>query len=103
MASPINKKILKHAAELARIELNAREEDRLLKDILNILAYFKELQELNTTGTETTGIPKGQNQSLRADNASEGTDRGAGVESFPETNDGFLKVPAVFERNNDEP
>jgi len=103
MASPINKKILKHAAELARIELNAREEDRLLKDILNILAYFKELQELDTTGTEAAGIPKEQNQSLRADNASEGTNHGAGVESFPETNDGFLKVPAVFERNNDEP
>ncbi len=103
MASPINKKILKHAAELARIELTAREEDRLLKDILNILAYFKELQELDTSDIDAAGGHKEHGHSLRADDASEGTDRGAGVESFPETHDGFLKVPAVFERNIDEP
>jgi Asp-tRNA(Asn)/Glu-tRNA(Gln) amidotransferase C subunit len=34
---------------------------------------------------------------FREDTERENTDRGAGVELFPESKNGFLKVPPVFE------
>ena len=49
LRSSITKQELEHLAELARIELDPKEEDKLLKDLGNILDYFKELQALDTT------------------------------------------------------
>jgi len=97
MASPINKTTLEHLAKLARIELDPKEEEKLLKDLTEILDYFKELEALDTTdvmpmtgGTDLKNI-------FREDDERENTDRGAGTELFPESKNGFLKVPPVFE------
>jgi aspartyl-tRNA(Asn)/glutamyl-tRNA(Gln) amidotransferase subunit C len=97
MASAINKKELEHLAKLARIELDPREEEKLLKDLSNILDHFKELQALDTAkvppmtgGTDLANIS-------REDGERENTNRGTGTEAFPEKKDGFLKVPPVFE------
>jgi len=95
--SSITKHELEHLASLARIELDPKEEERLLKDLGDILEYFKELQALDTTsvapmtgGTDLTNI-------FREDMEHENTNRGAGVEAFPESQHGYLKVPPVFE------
>lgn len=48
MASPISKSTLEHLAKLARIELDPKEEEKLLKDLGEILEYFAELQKLET-------------------------------------------------------
>ncbi len=97
MASPLNKRDLEHLAKLARIELDPKEEDKLLGDLDHILDHFKELQELDTAsvapmtgGTDLSGV-------FRNDSERENTNRAAGIESFPEKKDGFLKVPPVFE------
>ncbi len=97
MASLINKKLLKHLSELARVDLTAREEDRLLKDLQEILAHFEELQNLDTTevkpmtgGTELKNV-------FRKDEERVNKYAGAGVEAFPENENGFLKIPPVFE------
>jgi aspartyl-tRNA(Asn)/glutamyl-tRNA(Gln) amidotransferase subunit C len=97
MASPISKHELEHLAALARIELHPKEEEKLLKDLGAILDYFKELQELDTAdvapmtgGTDLMNI-------FRGDAERENTNRGAGVEAFPETKDRYLKIPPVFE------
>ena len=97
----INKRELEHLANLARIELTPGEEEKLLKDLGNILGHFEELQQLDTAdvppmagGTDLVGV-------LREDAADEGgrenTDRGAGADAFPESKDGYNKVPPVFE------
>jgi aspartyl-tRNA(Asn)/glutamyl-tRNA(Gln) amidotransferase subunit C len=111
MPSPINKKTLEHLAKLARIELDAREEEKLLKDLQKILDYFGELQELETANVQPlTGGTELKNV-LREDGKREnpeaippaagcygaGTNRGAGTEQFPEKHDGYLKIPPVFE------
>lgn len=99
MASPISKKILKHAAELARIELTAREEERLLKDLQKIVDYFGELQALDTAGVEPMAGGTTLTNAFRSDTERENTNRGAGRDQFPETQKGYLKVPSVFERD----
>jgi aspartyl-tRNA(Asn)/glutamyl-tRNA(Gln) amidotransferase subunit C len=97
MSSSINKEELEHLAKLARVELEPGEEEKLLADLGNILEHFKELQELDTTnvppmtgGTDLTNV-------LRDDDERENTNRGAGTDAFPESKNGFLKVPPVFE------
>ena len=97
MASPISKHELEHLALLARIQLDEKEEEKLLRDLGAILDYFKELQELDTSnvppmtgGTDLMNI-------FRGDTEHENTNRGAGVEAFPEKEDGYLKIPPVFE------
>ena len=103
MSSSIGKKELEHLAELSRIQLDPKEEEKLLADLGEILDYFGELQKLSTDdvppmtgGTDLTNV-------LRPDGAEDGdggrenTNRGAGVDAFPESKDGYNKVPPVFE------
>jgi len=97
MASEITKHELEHLAKLARIELDPKEEKKLIADLGHILDHFKELQELDTAdvapvtgGTELKNV-------FRADNERENTDQGKGADAFPEKEDGFLKIPPVFE------
>jgi aspartyl-tRNA(Asn)/glutamyl-tRNA(Gln) amidotransferase subunit C len=96
MAS-IDKETLAKLAKLARIEYDPAEEAKLIADLGKILDHFKELQELDTKdvapmtgGTDLANV-------TRADGERENTNRGAGVEAFPESKDGFNKVPPVFE------
>jgi aspartyl-tRNA(Asn)/glutamyl-tRNA(Gln) amidotransferase subunit C len=97
----IGKKELEHLARLSRIELDPGEEEKLIKDLGNILDHFKELQELDTSniapmtgGTDLTNVFRADGKD---DGGRESTNRGAGTEAFPESKDGYLKVPPVFE------
>jgi aspartyl-tRNA(Asn)/glutamyl-tRNA(Gln) amidotransferase subunit C len=96
MASALNKHDLEHLAKLARIELDPKEEEKLLKDLGAILDHFKELQTIDTTsvppmtgGTDLINV-------FREDDERENTNQGAGIDAFPEKKDGFLKIPPVF-------
>mgnify|MGYP001592948176 CR=1 FL=1 len=96
--SEITKKSLEHLADLARLELNAREEEKFLKDLQKILDHFQELQSLNTDGVQPmTGGTESKNV-FREDGATKqslGSDRV--VEAFPDKEKHWLKVPPVFE------
>ena len=54
----INKKTLEYLAELSRIKIEGRKEEKLLKDLLEILNYFEELKESNTENIEPTRPPE---------------------------------------------
>jgi aspartyl-tRNA(Asn)/glutamyl-tRNA(Gln) amidotransferase subunit C len=99
--STIGKKELEHLAKLARIELDPKEEDKLIADLGAILDHFKELQALDTSAVAPMTGGTDLKNVLRPDATEEGghesTNRGAGVEAFPESKDGYLKVPPVFE------
>jgi len=97
MSSSINKHDLEHLAKLARIDLDPKEEEKLLKDLSNILEHFKVLQELPTDDVAPMAGGTDLKNVFREDTAHENTNQGAGVEAFPETKDGFLKIPPVFE------
>lgn len=97
MSSPITKHTLEHLAALARIELGEHEKEKLLADLQKIVAYFEELQSLDTSGvTPMTGGTREKNI-FREDEERVSTNQGKGVDAFPESEKGFLKVPPVFE------
>ena len=104
MSSAIGKHELEHLAKLARIELDPKEEEKLLKDLGSILENFKELQALDTSavapmtgGTDLRNVFREDAKENSEDGGPENTNQGAGVEAFPESKNGFLKIPPVFE------
>lgn len=96
MASSIDKKTLEHLAALARIELNAKEEDGLLMDLAKILDHFQELQALDTSNVSPMAGGSMRKNVFREDEESSNTDKGTGVKSFPEKEGGHLRIPPVF-------
>lgn len=95
-ASPITKETLAYLATLARIELDPAEEGRLLGDLQKILDYVSELQSADTSGIQPMNGGTALADIFREDAGSANTNRGEGVEAFPENKDGFLKIPPVF-------
>ena len=93
----INKKILKHLAELARIEIDPKKEDKFFSDFKSILGHFEELANLDTSGVVPMTGGTSLKNVVREDEFNEIKDQGKGVSGFPESKDGYLKVPPVFE------
>lgn len=122
----INKKTLEYLAELSRIELEKKSEDKLLKDLQKILGHFEELKEVDMENVDPTRPPSTSSKAKsgavaggRAERDLSHAERGGTIEmnvfredepsvkrqmpavqltgQFPEKENGFLKVPAVFE------
>ncbi len=96
--SEINKKSIEHLAELSRLELTDHEKDTFVNDLGKILDHFEELKKVNTDSvTPTTGGTNLTNV-MRPDEPL--PDSFAAVdkitESFPERENGYNKVPGVF-------
>ena len=64
MPSIINKKTLEYLAELSRIELDGRSEEKLLNDLQKILEYFEELKEVDTENIEPTRLPSPEGEAF---------------------------------------
>src|SRR3989344_5068140 len=96
--SEINKKSLEHLADLARLKIDSRKEEKFLKDLQGILGHFQELQSLNTEnvlpmtgGTQMKNVfredEKKRDKTAETRNA---------VDAFPERDSGYLRIPPVF-------
>lgn len=96
----IDKTTLKYLAELARISLKPEEESKLLHDLEEILEYFNQLKEIDTSnvGPMTGGTT--QKNIFRSDGIIAELVNSSPNEltaAFPEKEKGFLKIPPVFE------
>jgi aspartyl-tRNA(Asn)/glutamyl-tRNA(Gln) amidotransferase subunit C len=94
----INKETLKHLEELARIEIDEKKQEKMISDLGNILGHFEELREVNTEGIEPMAGGTVEKNIFREDNdISSRGNREKIIDSFPEKDGDFLKVPAIFE------
>ncbi|HUD23803.1 MAG TPA: Asp-tRNA(Asn)/Glu-tRNA(Gln) amidotransferase subunit GatC [Acidobacteriaceae bacterium] len=97
-------------AELANLDLTAEEVPRMQRDLNAILGHIAQLNELDTSGVpamaqvgELLGEMEGARiesagATLRADALLPSLDRKAVMESAPESDGRFFKVPKVIER-----
>ncbi len=97
MPAPIDRDIVRHMAMLARIQLSPAEEERLERDLANILSYFKELQEVPTDTHPIDARGESLRNVFREDEESENTNRQKGTNAFPHKQKDLLEVPPVFE------
>jgi aspartyl/glutamyl-tRNA(Asn/Gln) amidotransferase C subunit len=61
------------------------------------LDHFKELQALDTSNVAPMTGGTDLKNIFRDDEERKNTNQGAGLDAFPESKDGFLKVPKIFE------
>jgi len=95
----INRKTIEYLAELARIRVEPEKRNGLLKDLENILKHFEELKELKTDDVQPVSGGTSNKNVLRDDQSPVNflaADKAIGA--FPEKQDGFLKIPPVFEQ-----
>lgn len=94
---------VERVAELAHLELTPDETQGMLHDLIEILDYVAQLNELNTDSvaplaqvSELEGA--GGAGSLREDAVKGSLSRAAVMPEAPETDQVFFKVPKVIER-----
>ncbi|MCK9497297.1 MAG: Asp-tRNA(Asn)/Glu-tRNA(Gln) amidotransferase subunit GatC [Candidatus Colwellbacteria bacterium] len=98
MLKDIKKEDIERLAQLARIDIEGKEAG-LVKDAENILEYFEQLKDVNTDNISPMSGASDMVNQAEADDIDKGLLQ-KGIESFPETKDGYLKVPGVM-KNND--
>lgn len=118
MTAKVTVKDVERVAELAHLELLPEETQRMLGDLIAILDYVAELNEVNTSGvaplaqvselatvvrdqwsvnSASNSVSEGVG-SLRPDTLRPSLDRSAVMPQAPETDQVFFKVPKVIER-----
>ena len=102
--SAITGEDVRRVAELANLELNSQEEQRLQRDLDAILHYVAQLNELDTAAiapmaqvAEVLGDAEGTSV-LRPDTPVPSLERSSVMISAPASDGVFFKVPRVIER-----
>lgn len=93
----INKETLKKIAHLARLEFDKKSEERMLKDLNNMLSFVEKLQELNTDNVEPLQSMTFESNQLREDKVKEHLSRKDGLKNAPKKDAEYFRVPKVIE------
>ncbi len=104
----VSEQDVERVAELANLELRSGEKAAMLRDLNSVLDYFAQLNELDTTSVPPMtqmanqltegGEPIAGAPHLRADEVAPSLSRERVLESAPDTDGIFFKVPKVIER-----
>ncbi|MDQ3212612.1 MAG: Asp-tRNA(Asn)/Glu-tRNA(Gln) amidotransferase subunit GatC [Acidobacteriota bacterium] len=89
---------LDRVARLARLELDATEQDLFARQVAGILEYAAQIQAVDTTGVDPMSHPPGGQAAMRADAARPSLPRDASLAAAPEADlaAGLFKVPRVL-------
>jgi len=99
----ITREEIEYLAKLARIDVAEEEKDKIQKDIGNILEYVKKLEEVDVSQVLPTAHALDILNSVRDDSpvpesSSEKVhERRDILESFPEEENGYLKIKEIFQ------
>ena len=104
----VSKQDVERVAELANLELRNDEKAHMLRDLNSLLDYFAQLNELDTTSVPPmTQVANQLTEGgeliaaaphLRADEIAPSLNRQRVLDSAPDTDGVFFKVPKVIER-----
>ena len=87
---------IKKVAHLARLALTEEEEVKFTAQLGDILDYVQQLDELDTADTKPTTRAIDVSNVTRADVRETSLEREAMLESAPERDDAFFKVPKIM-------
>lgn len=88
---------VRRIADLALIEVNDNEAQRVLDQLNDIFKMIERMQAVDTEGVEPMAHPLGGVQRLRDDVVSVGDERRANLANAPAQQDGLFLVPRVIE------
>ncbi len=94
----IDKKLVKHAALLSRLELDEKESELYSKQLASILSYISKLNEIDTGTVHPTSHPLATLKNVfRIDALKKSLDVEAVLKNAPSKEGDFFKVPQVIE------
>ncbi len=86
---------VRKVAHLARLELTAAEEEQFTSQLSNILDYFEQLSELDTSDVQPTTRAIDVSNVTRVDALQPYPDREAILDCAPDRDGDFFKVPKI--------
>ena len=92
----VDKETLKKIAHLARVEIQKGDEEGLLKDLQQILAWIDKLDTLDTDDVEPLTHMTFEQNRLREDIPQNSLTREAALKNAPDHDEEFFKVPKVL-------
>ena len=93
----ISKEIVRHVAQLARLEFKEEELDKFTEQLGNIIEYVEELGKLDTSNVEPTFHVLDLSTPLREDVVSPWLNPDEALENAPHREDDFFAVPKFIE------
>lgn len=93
----INKETLEKIAHLARLEFDEKSEEKMLRDINNMLSFVEKLQELNTDDIEPLQSMTFEINQFREDKVKDQLSHDKGLKNAPKKDEEFFRVPKVIE------
>jgi aspartyl-tRNA(Asn)/glutamyl-tRNA(Gln) amidotransferase subunit C len=88
---------VEHIANLARLDLTSEEKERYCQQLSAILAYFEQLQSVDTTDIPPTSGVQPDRSALRSDQTRPSLDVDTLMRIAPDSEDDQFRVPPVFE------
>ncbi len=88
---------VEHIAKLARLDLTAEEKERYCQQLSAILAYFDQLQAVDTTEIPPSSGVQPERSPLRPDQARPSLEVEDLFHNAPDHEDDQFRVPPVFE------
>jgi len=93
----IDKTVVEHVADLARLEFDDEEKELYIKQLNSILTYMEKLNELDTTDVPPTSHVISLANVFRDDSVIESLEREKSFDNAPETDRGYFKVRKIIE------
>lgn len=96
----LNKNIIQNLAKLSCIACTPEEEDSLLKDLEKILAYFDQLQEIDTSQVAPCNhVLADIVNVMREDHVENSMPREVFMGNVPSQTGGYVRVPTVIKQS----
>jgi aspartyl-tRNA(Asn)/glutamyl-tRNA(Gln) amidotransferase subunit C len=89
--------LVREICDLAKLDLDAGERDRMLRDLDQILEYVDQLSELDTSEVEPTISVLGHVAPMRGDRVADVLSAEEAVRNAPERSETAMVVPQVKE------
>lgn len=96
----VDTKLVDNLAQLARLEFNGEEKEKMVSDMNRMLAFVEKLDELDTTGIEPLIYLSDEVNVLRDDHAVKSISHEEALKNAPQKDSDYFKTPKVIENPN---
>lgn len=93
----IDKQTLDKLAHLSRLEINEKDEAKMIQDLSNIVTFVEKLNEVNTDGVEPLTTMSQEINALREDEPGGHLTHEEVLKNAPSKDKDFFRVPKVIE------
>ena len=98
----ITEDTIKHVATLSRLEIDEKDISKVTEQMSSIINMADQLSEVNTTGVKETVQVVDRDTVFREDKPEHWQDRAELMKNVPEQANGFIKVPVIINKDEDE-